>query len=142
VGPSTSGFDAESGLPLEWIEGYRRLVVMRRPPAIPATTWTWITAAAGEILTRWGAQLAGHGWTTLEVFGCHYEAPMPRVDCAGLVAMLAAHQKIEAVSAKSVSIRTERGALLRYHRPLATNPGIIPVWELMTGSPPRKGSCE
>jgi hypothetical protein len=134
---AVSGYDEESGLPMDWIGGYRRLVVMRRPHAIPETTWTWLQAAAGELLTRWGRQLVAHGWGTLEVFGVHFEAPMPRVDCAGLLAMLSAHHKIEAVSAKSVSIRTESGALLRYYRPLAQNPGIVPVWELTTGDPPR-----
>jgi hypothetical protein len=135
---TTSGYDEESGLPADWIEGYQRLVTMRRPRAIPATTWTWLQAAGGELLTRWGRQLAAQGWTTLEVFGVHYEAPMPRIDCAGLLAMLSAHQKIEAVSAKSVSLRTESGSVLRYYRPLATNPGIVPVWELTTGTPMRE----
>jgi len=134
---AASGYDAESGLPMDWIEGYRRLVVMRRPHAIPKTAWIWLQAATGELLTRWGRQLASHGWTTLEIFGVHFEAPMPRIDCAGLLAMLSAHHKIEAVSATSVSLRTENGALLRYYRPLAQNPGIVPVWELMTGEPPR-----
>jgi hypothetical protein len=72
-----SGYDEESGLPFDWIEGYRRLALMRRPYAIPATTWTWLGAAAGELLTRWGAQLVAHGWSTIEVFGVHYEEPMP-----------------------------------------------------------------
>jgi len=134
---ASSAVDAESGLPSAWIEGYQQLVIMRRPHAIPATTWTWMQAAAGELLTRWGRQLAAYGWTTIEVFGVHFEAPMPRVDCAGLLAMLSAHQKIEAISAKSVSLRTESGAVLRYYRPLASNPGIIPIWELTTGEPPR-----
>jgi hypothetical protein len=62
---------------------------------------------------------------------------MPRVDCAGLLAMLSAHHKIEAISAKSVSLRTETGAVLHYYRPLAANPGIVPIWELTTGSPTR-----
>jgi hypothetical protein len=131
-----SSYDAETGLPMEWIEGYRKVVIMRRPRAIPLATWTWLTASAGELLTRWGAQLAGHGWTMLEIFGVHYEAPLPRIDCAGLLAMLSAHHKIEAVSAKSVSLRTESGGVLRYYRPLAANPGIVPVWELTTGTPP------
>jgi hypothetical protein len=135
-GAPPSGFDAESGLPMEWIEGYRKLVIMRRPRAIPQATWTWLQAAAGQLLTRWGAQLAGHGWTTLEIFGVHYEAPLPRIDCAGLLAMLSAHHKIEAISAKSVSLRTDGGSVLRYYRPLATNPGTVPVWELTTGGPP------
>jgi hypothetical protein len=139
VGHKASGFDEESGLPEDWLAGYRRLVVMRRPYAIPAASWLWMQAAAGELLTRWGRQLAAHGWSTIEVFGVHYEAPLPRVDCAGLLAMLSAGQKIEAISAKSVSLRTENGAVLRYYRPLATNPGIVPVWELMTGEPPREG---
>jgi len=132
---SAGTVDADSGLPAAWIEGYQRLVTMRRPRAIPSTAWTWLQAAAGELLTRWGRQLAAQGWTTLEVFGVHYEAPMPRIDCAGLLAMLSAHQKIEAVSAKSVSLRTESGTVLRYYRPLAANPGIVPVWELTTGEP-------
>jgi hypothetical protein len=136
AGQQPSSYDAESGLPMEWIEGYRRLVVMRRPRAIPQTTWTWLQAAAGQLLTRWGAQLAGHGWTTLEIFGVHYEAPLPRIDCAGLLAMLSAHHKIEAISAKSVSLRTDGGSVLRYYRPLATNIGTVPVWELTTGEPP------
>jgi hypothetical protein len=137
---SSSAYDAEPGLPMDWIEGYRRLVVMRRPHAIPETTWTWMQAAAGELLTRWGRQLVAHGWTTLEVFGVHLEAPMPRIDCAGLLAMLSAHHKIEAISAKSVSLRTESGAVLRYYRPLAANAGIVPVWDLTIGKPPHEGS--
>jgi hypothetical protein len=75
-------------------------------------------------LTRWGAQLAGHGWTTLEVFGVHYGAAAAR-RLRGLLAMLSAHHKIEAISGKLVSLRTENGGVLRY-TPLAQNPGIVP----------------
>jgi hypothetical protein len=135
--PAPPGYDTESGLPMDWIEGYRKLVIMRRPRAIPETTWTWLQAAAGELLTRWGRQLVAHGWSAIEVFGVHFEAPMPRVDCAGLLAMLSAHHKIEAISAKSVSLRTDGGSVLRYYRPLASNAGIVPVWELTIGAPQR-----
>jgi hypothetical protein len=130
-------YDAESGLPVEWIEGYRRLVQMPPPAAIPTRTWTWLQAAAGELLTRWGRQLVAQGWTTPEVFGVHFEAPIPRVDCAGLLALLSVHHKIEAITAKLVSLRTESGAVLHLYRPLAGSAGVVPVWDLATGAPGR-----
>ena len=64
---------------------------------------------------------------------------LPRT-CAGLLAMLSSHQKIEAISARSVSLRTESAAMLGYHRPLAANYDIVPVLELTTGKPPAGGA--
>jgi hypothetical protein len=130
-----SGYDAESGLPMGWIEGYRRLAVMRRPRAIPATTWTWLTAAAGQILTRWGTQLAGHGWSTIEIFGVHFEAAQSRASDAGLLAHLVDHKKLEAIGPRSAALRLPDGTALRLNRPLATAAGVVLAWELTTGHP-------
>jgi hypothetical protein len=103
----------------------------------PGNNLDLVAGSGGPTLDTVGRTACGHGWTTLEVFGVHYEAPLPRVDCAGLLAMLSAHHKIEAISGKSVSLRTENGSVLRYYRPLAQNPGIIAVWDLVTGEPPQ-----
>jgi hypothetical protein len=138
--PARSGYDEESGLPVDWLDGYRRLAVMRRPRAIPAATWTWLTAAAGEILTRWGAQLAGHGWSTIEVFGVHHEVPQPRIADGGLLAHLVEHRKLEAIGPRSAALRLPDGSALRINRPLATAEGVMPAWELTTGEPPRAGA--
>jgi hypothetical protein len=132
-----SGYDEESGLPLDWIEGYRRLATMRRPRAIPAATWTWLTAAAGELLTRWGAQLASQGWSKIEVFGVAYEAPMPGISDGGLLAHLVEHRKLEAIGPRSAALRTPDGTSVRLTRPLATAAGVLPAWDLTTGVPPR-----
>jgi hypothetical protein len=131
-----SGVDEEPGLPVAWLEGYRRLVLMRRPYAIPATTWTWLGATAGELLTRWGVQLAAHGWSTVEVFGVHYEEPMPHIAHGGLLAHLAEHRKLEAIGPRSAALRLADGTALRINRPLAAVAGIVLAWELTTGEPP------
>ena len=135
--PSASGYDEESGLPKLWLEGYRRLAILRRPPAIPAATWTWLTAAAGQLLTRWGAPLVAHGWSAIEVFGVHYEQSMPRLVEAGLLAHLAEHRKLEAIGPKSAALRLPDGSPLRINRPLATAAGLVVAWDLTTGAPPR-----
>jgi hypothetical protein len=132
-----SGYDDESGLPVDWLEGYRRLSVMRRPRAIPATTWTWLTAAAGELLTRWGPQLAALNWSAIEVFGVHYEEPMPHIADAGLLAHLVEHRKLEAIGPRSAALRLPDGEALRISRPLATAAGIVLAWDLTSGEPPR-----
>jgi hypothetical protein len=139
---TTSGYDEESGLLIDWIEGYRRLAAMRRPRAIPAATWTWLTAAAGELLSRWGVQLAAQGWSTAEVYGVAYEVPMPRISDGGLLAHLVEHRKLEAIGPRSAVLRLPDGSSLRLVRPLATAPGVVLAWELTTGQPPRESSDE
>jgi len=110
---------------------------MRRPHAISATTWTWLGAAAGELLTRWGTQLVAHGWSTAEVFGVHYEEPMPHIADGGLLAHLVEHRKLEAIGPRSAALRLPDGTALRINRPLAAVAGIVLAWELTAGEPPR-----
>jgi len=110
---------------------------MRRPHAISATTWTWLGAAAGELLTRWGTQLVAHGWSTAEVFGVHYEEPMPHIADGGLLAHLVEHRKLEAIGPRSAALRLPDGTARRINRPLAAVAGIVLAWELTAGEPPR-----
>ena len=79
-------------------------------------------------LDRWGAEAICCGWDTLDVFGCHQEAPAARFDCMGLV-MLLNRCEILAIDERGADLVTASGARQRFRRrPLPL--GTVSLWEL------------
>jgi hypothetical protein len=78
----------------------------------------------------WAAKASNLSWATLDLWGCHPERPVQRVDLAGALWLLGGGD-ITAISDRVIAIRTPTGSLLafcrRLHRPAAP---IVAAWEL------------
>ena len=117
------------GLPRAWAEGYAALCTMPPPFGFSADRWRRVVDAAGIFLDRWGAEAIRCGWSDLDVFGCHSDAPDRRFDCMGLVLLLD-RCEVVAIDRDGADLAMATGARQRFrHRPLP--PGTVSLWELV-----------
>lgn len=118
-----------SGIPREWAEGFAHMDTMARPPGIALWRWQQIVDDAGRFLDQWGREAAALGWSPLDVFGVHREAPLARTDRMGL-ALLIGGGEVTAITCHSATIRTTGGALQSFRRRPAAEAGQIALWQL------------
>ena len=115
-------------VPQEWIEGVEALQQM---PALPKWTdqeWRQLQTDATAFLATWGAQALGLGWTLLDLFGVHAQAPRERYDAMGMVLML---------GGRSVIAMDERVARIGIHNGVTHSftrrqnvAGAVLIWDL------------
>ena len=75
-------------VPRAWAEGFAALCAMPPPAGFWPDRWQRIIDATGAFLDRWAGEAIRCGWSDLDVFGCHPDAPDRRFDCMGLVLLL------------------------------------------------------
>ena len=101
---------------------------MLPPSGFSPKRWRRVVDAAGMFLDRWGAEAIRCGWSDLDVFGCHQNAPTARFDCMGLILLLD-RCEIVAIDLNGADIVTASGAHQRFRRrPLPTE--TVPLWGL------------
>ena len=101
---------------------------MPPPTGFSPERWQRIIDATGAFLDRWAGEAIGCGWSDLDVFGCHRQAPAARFDCMGLVLLLD-RREVVAIDQDGADLVTVTGARQRFRRrPLP--PGTVPLWEL------------
>jgi hypothetical protein len=119
-----------AGVPLEWAEGFARLLTMACPAAVDQKRWRVLIDDCGRFLDAWSVRAAEEGWTTLEIFGAHAFTPMARYDLAG-VAWLINGADVVSVTRESIVVQRPSGAgsVIRRRVP---NPRemCVPAWEL------------
>jgi hypothetical protein len=101
---------------------------MPPPSGFSPERWQRIIAAARIFLDRWAADAIRCGWSDLDVFGCHADAPAARFDAMGLV-MLLDRRQVVAIDELGADLVTASGARQRFRRRLMP-PGTIRLWEL------------
>ena len=69
-----------AGVPRAWAEGYAALCTMPPPPGFGPERWRRIIDATGHFLDTWAGEAIRCGWSDLDVFGCHDDAPDRRFD--------------------------------------------------------------
>jgi hypothetical protein len=75
--------------PLEWIEGFARLNVTRRPKGFSQAQWERVLDDGGRFLDGgWAEKAADVGWSAKDAFGVHPLAPNARYDAMGLVPLM------------------------------------------------------
>jgi hypothetical protein len=122
--------EAEASLPPVWREGVASLCAAANPPSILSSRWRELVGNAARFLDRWGASAAALGWTVEDLFGCHAEAPLARVDLQGLV-LLVGTGEVVAITDATATIKTGSGSLLIFRRtPLPPGERPVPIWNL------------
>ena len=121
-------------IPDEWCDGARRVAAMPAPLDWPASAWERLNAALPAFMAAWAPQAAALGWDTLDLFGCHPQAPNARLDQQGLVLELH-HVQVVAMSERSAAVvlnQQRNGRRMTYHRrDPAVLDGAVPIWGLV-----------
>ena len=132
--PATSDFVSGrvyDDAPAEWEQRAAKIITMRCPAAVSAERWRRLQLdSCCFVRDGWAAKAADLGWATLDLWGCHPQRPLQRVDLAGALWLLGGGD-ITAISDSVIAIRTSTGPLLafyrRQHRPAVP---VVPAWEL------------
>jgi hypothetical protein len=107
--------DSERHSPAEWHAILAELEQRNCPDWLLPDRWNGLLSDAEIFLDRWGSAAHQLGWTTLDLFGVHPEAPSARFDKMGLVLLICGGEVI-ALTAGSATIRRSSGAVLTYRR--------------------------
>ncbi|WP_162913406.1 hypothetical protein [Rhodospirillaceae bacterium SYSU D60014] len=116
-------------VPREWADGFGRMVTDGRPIGVSPAVWDRLIDAGGDLLLHWGAALAALGWQTGDLFGASHEAPLVRLDRAGLVLLLVRRRVIDATP-NVVILQTKTGARQSFTRRRPADPDRVPIWDL------------
>ncbi len=120
--------DYSPDCPAEWISGVARLRMALAPAGYPERAWLDLQRDADAIMFRHGPAFAAAGWTTLDLFGCHPDAPYGALWCAGLAFCLDGHRIVEITHA-AAKLRTRTGSILTAVR--RSQPIAVPVWSIV-----------
>ena len=112
--------------PEEWREGFNRLITSPAPMGITVARWRQFIQDAEHFMTDWAEKADALGWTAVDVFGLHPEAPAHRMDAAGLIWLLSGH-RVAALSENEAVIRISDSRRQTFHRRAR---GGVPAWEL------------
>lgn len=115
------------GVPAEWAQGIADLLAMPPHPDWPEVRWKVLQDDALMILKAWAAQAHALGWTTLDLFSVHANAPRARLDGMGLVPLLDG-RLVAAITADSAIISGRGGHALVFHKPRCRPRGCVPLW--------------
>jgi len=103
------------GSPAEWHAILAELERRSCPDWLTPDQWDAVLSDAENFLSRWGAAAHSLGWTALDLFGVHPEAPSARFDVMGLVLLICGGEVI-VLTASSATIRRTSGSVLTYRR--------------------------
>ena len=108
-----------------WQCGLAKLNPAEPPFGFTPDRWFRLIDGGTAFLDAWGRTAAALGWSTLDVFGVHPEAPAARYDVMGLVPLLG-DGELMAVEATHATMRMPTGSKLTYLR--RPRPGAVPIW--------------
>jgi hypothetical protein len=117
------------GVPVEWAQGVADLLTMPAHPDWPDSGWRALREDALRFLKHWAAPAHAFGWSGLDLFAVHIDAPRARIDCMGLVPLLGG-RPVAALTEDSAAITGESGATLTYRKRKTWPPECRSVWEL------------
>ena len=120
--------DYSPDCPAEWISGVARLRMALAPAGYPERAWLDLQRDADAIMFSHGPAFSAGGWTTLDLFGCHPDAPYGALWCAGLAFCLDGHRIVEITHA-AAKLRTRTGSILTVVR--RSQPIAVPVWSII-----------
>jgi hypothetical protein len=121
----------DAGAPRAWAEALSRLDPDHPPGDVPLRRWVQFINDCGHFLDHgWAAKAERLGWTQLDLFGCDRIRPFARVDCGGLLPLLAGNELVNLTSDRAVIEMRVTGSLQSFYRKPA-EPDCIPAWELL-----------
>lgn len=109
----------------DWNAGVAHLQRMLSPNGFPMDRWATICADCARLLEQHGADLRRLGWSTVDAFGVHPEAPVVAVRCYGL-GLLLNGGKVFDLTEQRAGIKLPSGAQLTFSR--APRTGAVPIW--------------
>lgn len=120
-------------IPAEWRAGVARLKRMGPPVDWPPMAWLRLEAALPGFMSTWAPEAAALEWSTLDLFGCHPQAPYARLDLQGLALGLQACSiiTIDERAATVVFCTLRHGNRMTWRRrPPEVLADAVPLWEL------------
>jgi len=143
VAPEGPTVQSVAGLPQEIADGVRAILSADRARGIPPQRWPRVQRDVVQLVEgRWLERALALGWTAADLFGCDRRAPWHRLDRAGLVLLISAHEIVE-LTPDVAALRTSTGSVLRFRRRPPARPPVALLWELLisaeaTGPPIRR----
>lgn len=110
-----------------WSSGVARIQRMLPPAGFAMDRWAQVAADCAALVERYGGDLRRLGWSTVEVFGAHPDAPAVAVRCYGLGLLVGGGEVVE-LTAEHARIKRPSGAVLTCQR--AAGPGAVPIWDV------------
>ena len=107
----------------EWHATLDELTALDPPEWASPVRWQNMIFDADAFCTRWGIAADQLGWTTLDLFGVHPNAPADRYDVMGLL-LLIQGGTIVALATNAATIRRPSQSILTYRRPNAAG-GVL-----------------
>ena len=107
----------------EWYVILDELTAVDPPDWASPVRWQIMLSDADAFLSRWGDAADQLGWTALDLFGVHPNAPADRYDVMGLLLVVQGGDVV-ALTAETATIRRPSNAVLTYSRANATG-GIL-----------------
>jgi hypothetical protein len=115
--------------PADWVEGFARLNVARRPKGFSQAQWEQVLDDGGRFLDGgWAEKAAEAGWSAKDVFGVHPFTPNARYDAMGLVPLMRGGEIIDLTPCRA-TIRTLGGNCLTYYLRRKSSEAIA-LWEV------------
>jgi hypothetical protein len=115
--------------PACWVAELARLSPEKVPAEISTTCWRRFIASLSRFCdSGWEVKAEQLGWSAIELFGYHRDAPMGRLDCLGLVWFLEGGE-IVGMSRETAIIRRMSGAKQTFRRSGRTHAHCKLPWE-------------
>jgi hypothetical protein len=111
-GPAGDGGSDERS---EWHAILAELKGQTSPEWLPPIRWRELLSDAESFLSRWEGAAQALGWTALDLFGVHPQAPASRFDAMGLF-LLTQGGAVVALTKDGATFRRQTGAVLSYQR--------------------------
>ena len=114
---------SDMNLPFKWAEAIVKLRTIRKPQAIPQSSWLDMKSACAQLYMNDFTLLkviVNNGWSLEDVYGCNKLAPLVRVDCMGLSLLLHQGDEVVEVNKERIQILRRSGKVnylyKRFHR--------------------------
>ncbi len=111
----------DMNLPFEWANAVVKLRSIKKPLAIPQSSWLEIKAACTQLYMDDFALLkliVSHNWAVEDIYGCNKLAPLVRVDCMGLLLLIHKGDEVVGVNKERIKILRRSGKVNYLHRRL------------------------
>ena len=107
----------------EWHAILNELTAVDPPDWASSVRWQNMLSDADALLSQWGDAADQLGWTALDLFGVHPNAPADRYDVMGLLLVVQGGDVVS-LTAETATIRRPSNAVLTYSRANAAG-GIL-----------------
>jgi hypothetical protein len=120
-------------LPFEWADAIVKLRSIKKPLAIPQSSWLEINAACIKLYMDDFALLKviiSNDWATEDIYGCNKFAPLVRVDCMGLLLLLHQGDEVVGVNKERIKILRRSGKVNYLYKKLDQQMKVDLLYEL------------